>query len=111
MDKALEQLIEAVKQASPMLWAAAQAKVSADLSVAHFWAWAGVGLLIVGIVLLSWVQWNDSYSDIDGAEIVGVILLCFGIPMAAIAWTMYFQIGMARDWYTIKALVELSPLK
>ena len=115
MDKALEQVIEAVKQASPHLWAAAQAKVAADIAVAHFWAWASLVAFVLGLALLAfatWVEKNDRYGTAAvWPGITGAMAAGAGAIGVAVNATNYIQIGMARDWYAIKALVELSPLK
>ncbi len=115
MDKALEQLIEAVKQASPAVWAAAQAKVTADIAVAHFWAWASLPILIFGFGLVAYAAWAERKSRYGGEGVMpgvcGFFILLGSFIACAAAWTQYIQMSMARDWYAIRALVELSPLK
>jgi uncharacterized protein YqgC (DUF456 family) len=112
MDKAIEQLVEAVKTASPMLWAAAQNKVQADLL-----AWVCV-LVLAMIALplcayaLVWASKRPGYSDSAfGAQLIGGLIGVLAALAAPGALVEIVTLYVARDWYAIKALVELSPLK
>jgi hypothetical protein len=115
MDKAIEAVIEAVKSASPTLWAAAQQKVQADIANAHFWMWAAAviaGLSLLATVLLIWVAFSDKGDEglLGGAVVFLVLMLGAGV-VSAIHYTNVMVREKAPQWYAIKALAELSPLK
>ena len=111
MDKALEQLVEAVKQASPQLWAAAQGKVTAQVVLAWTWALIFLGEFGTG---LYWLRNAKRLSDPTDRGMVSI--LAWSVILTGFMGTV-FNLGdllgilVARDWYAIKALVELSPLK
>lgn len=115
MDKAVEAVIEAVKQASPMLWSAAQAKVQADIANAHFWMWAWA--IVAGIALLLfvfsvWMMSAYNGGDSDGAVVATFfVLTVLGGIISANYYTDILVREKAPQWYAIKSLVELSPLK
>lgn len=112
MDKALEQAIEAVRQASPALWAAAQHKVAADLAVDQMAVCIGLILLAWGIVAVvvgvrnagDWRMWPDV------ACVSGWLAILFSVVAIVAASIEIKQIQMAPDWYAMKALASLSPL-
>lgn len=104
--------MEAVKQASPHLWAAAQQKVQAEINLAHMWI-----VVLTSLIILTWVavatimKWcydNDvqalAWIVTGVSDIFFVVSLCCNIHN-------YILFTTARDWYIIKFLVELSPLK
>lgn len=116
MDKALEQLVEAVKQASPALWAAAQHKVQAEMLDAF------VGMAFA--VLVFWIARRieghlgriESDEGLEGGlAIVGRVVACLAMFVAAFAFfscaSSLGQRVVAQDWFAIKALADLSPLK
>ena len=107
MDKALEQLVEAVKQASPAMWAAAQAKVQADMTVSFWLIWVGLAVLVgcVGLVVWDALVWNEGL-----AAALGIVCGIGALLFAVINWSIYTGMRLAPEWYAIKALAELSPL-
>ena len=115
MDKAVEAVVEAIRAASPALWAAAQAKVQSDLAVAQFWqTFCGVTvalslvLIVVGIFLARSYDW-----EVPGGLLVIVSLFSaiFSTIGVVANHATIIAINAAPQWYAIKALVELSPLK
>lgn len=110
MDKAIEKLIEAVQQASPTLWAAAQAKVQADIAVAHIWFWAALIGMAIGLALCVLAGCGPGY-DSGILVIPGSIMLVGGALAAICAYTSWVAYAAAPQWYAIRALAELSPVK
>lgn len=116
MDKALEQLVEAVKQASPALWAAAQHKVQADIAAQHFWEvffiWSAAIAAVLAITIFATAMLTDGLDD--GFAGVFLFFLFVAVVAGALATVNHVDVVRMRaapDWYAVKAIAELSPLK
>lgn len=112
MDKAIEQLVEAVKQASPALWAAAQHKVQADIAVDLMAIKIGIAMVVVGAIGLALAL----FLDLDFESATPLAIISFGLGAVGGIVTLMCVLELkalttAPDWYAIKALTELSPLK
>ena len=111
MDKALEQLVEGIKQASPMLWAAAQHKVEAQIQQDVYGMWICACLALIGWTLVLLDTFGAIPDSDAGGIVLGGITGLGGTAGLIAAFLDYRLLVMARDWYAIKALAELSPLK
>lgn len=115
----VQQLIDAVKAASPALWAAARHQVQAQIAVDWFWVWTlsiviGILLAVIaaGTVILCFAtdSYNDNRDFIGGMMMVlgAVGILIFGF---ALAWdiTDLIQKLNAPDYAAIQNLTNLIP--
>ncbi len=114
MDKAIDAVIEAVKNASPVLWAAAQEKVQADIVNAHFWmmVWIGIAAIlgVVFLVLLA-LGFITAQEEVAGPAVFCLIVGLVSLLPAAACYTDILVREKAPQWYALQALVELSPIK
>jgi hypothetical protein len=111
MDEAVKQIVEAVRSASPALWAAAQGKVRSLMFADVVWALIWTGAFIAGL------QARRATAEVcDDAErwLARAATWCVVVFSLAAMVASLADIGcmwLAKDWYTIQALTQLSPVK
>ncbi len=119
MEKALETVVEAVKVASPALWAAAQQKVRANMLSDWTALLLSIIIILAAFLLVRKTQKiADKHEGYDrygapgwlipaavGGWVAGVTALLVGI----VSIFDLVQLYNAPDWYAIKALMQLTP--
>jgi len=106
----LQQLIEAVKSASPAMWEAAQQSVKANIAVAQFWESIGLGILAigcVGIVLGIILSVTVDNFDFLGLSLFSVLPALGGLIMWGACHAEIIRLETAPNWYAIEALRRL----
>jgi uncharacterized protein YqgC (DUF456 family) len=113
----VQQLIDAVKAASPALWAAAQHQVQAQ--IVQDWMWMGVfavlTLIAASASIFGWMLESDERSS-DNAGIFGIVLGVF-CGLAALVCLILVGVNVndliakynAPDYAAIQNLTSLLP--
>jgi len=110
MNPEIDRLVAVVEKASPMLWAAAQHKVTSLLFAQCVWIvfWLLLLGLSIGLAKKKFPEYDNNADFVHTGGWIGGILSSCAIVVCL------GEIGcilLARDWYAIKALADLSPLK
>lgn len=109
----VQQLIEFVNEASPVLWAMAQRQVQASI-VSHG-LWLGIICTITGFFgWLSRYCWNASEEEHTDSDWVGMSVFCIvvtaaGCMVAVVILTGLLNILISPEYAAIRYLLDLIP--
>lgn len=110
LSSALEKLVKAVEQASPEIWAAAQAGVQAQAAICKFYVQLAIGMEIVAMVWLAFWVWLFLRSDDEDALGIGLIpfllLTLIAVVMGAVNYTELLTLQLAPQWAAIQLLLQ-----
>jgi hypothetical protein len=113
MEKTLEQLIQMLRDASPTLWAAAQAKIQAEIYTSAFWAWVLGGIAVASIAFVVFLLWRYSEMDYNAQDEVSILSFLVGIAaLVCLVGSLvniyhYQMLSRATDYYAMHALADL----